>query len=587
MILQELSRYYIKLLKDPGIEICEPGFSPENINFRIVISENGEFLNLEDLRELDERKNLRPRIIEVPKFDGKRASGIKPYFLWDKSQYTLGIGKDNDSENEVSKPEHKKAFIQLIDNIVGDSIGDYPSVQAVKRFCSNPDNLQKIKSHIHWDDFLNSFAVFQVKGSGFQTTFEDEKILDLWRTHYAKSATGKATKQGLCLVSGKTGHLTSTHPTIKKGVGGKNDVPLVSCNIDSGESYNRSKGENAPVSSMSASYFTGALNYLMGSNTNNILIGDTRVLFWAEENKNVESFFSVFFDNQKRDESSLKELKNVFSSLRNGRIEEKFDDHSSFFVLGLSPNSARVSVKFWHVDTVKSMIEKVGMHVENLQIIKMFPERETDFPSIWQLLLETAALRESKNIPPMLIGPLMKSILSGSAYPKNVLSILIARIRHDQDDKKKGKWKIGSYKASFIKAILNRNYKKELPVALDRERKNVPYCLGRLFAVLEKIQEDSAEGEINATIKDRYFSSASATPRTVFPTMLKLSQNHQKKLRSKSKGNLINKEILLAEVFANISEFPATLKLEDQGEFVIGYYHQRQNFFTKKENLEA
>ena len=581
MILQELSRYYKKLLENPEIDICEPGFSPEKISFRIVISKEGEFINLEDLREKDEKKNFSPRIINVPKFDGKRANGIKPYFLWDKSHYTIGIKSDDNIEKET--PEHQKAFIALIDEIIGENLDYFPMAKAVRHFCLNRENLARMRNHPHWGDFLNSFTVFEVQGSAFHTIFDDPNILDIWRKHYKKSATGKKLKEGLCLVSGEIGSLTSIHPTIKKGVGGKNDIPLVSCNFDAGESYNKRKGENAPVSSLSASYFTGALNYLIDNNTNNILMVDTRVLFWAEDNKKSESFFGSVFDNQKRDEVTSKDLEIYLKSIQKGKVPEDLNDSSKFFVLGLAPNSARVSVRFWHVDTVRAMTDKIGRHIKDLEIVKMFPDKETHIPSLWHLLLETAVRRESKNILPTLSGPLMRSILAGRKYPNNILSLLIARIRHDQDDKSKGKKKIGTYRAAFIKAILNRNYNKELTVALDKERKSVPYSLGRLFAVLEKIQEDSADGEINATIKDRYFSSASATPKVVFPTLIKLSQNHQKKLKGKNPGNFKYKEILLGEIMGNLSDFPATLKLEDQGDFSIGYYHQRQDFFTKKE----
>lgn len=270
--------------------------------------------------------------MNVPKFDGKRARGIKPYFLWDKSHYTVGIKSENSIEEETL--EHKNAFILLIDEIMGDSLSDYSSIVAIRKFSSNKDNIAKLKAHTHWNDFLNNFAVFEVEGSGFQTVFDDPQILEIWRKHYAKSATGKEMQQGLCLVSGEKGSLTTTHPTIKRGIGGKNDVPLVSCNIDSGESYNKTKGENAPVSSISASYFTGALNYLVDHNTNNILLGDTRggdrLLFWAEENKESESFFGSVFDNQKRDESKLKELEATFKIIRKGQYPDELDDDSHF-----------------------------------------------------------------------------------------------------------------------------------------------------------------------------------------------------------------------------------------------------------------
>jgi len=223
----------------------------------------------------------------------------------------------------------------------------------------------------------------------------------------------------------------------------------------------------------------------------------------------------------------------------------------------------------------------IGRHFADLQLVSSNAEHDSPYPSAWQLLIETAVQRKSENIPPNLAGPFMRSILSGGPYPNYLLSLLISRLRAEQDGDRIRK--LSYYRAAFIKAILNRNYKKELTMALDKNRDAVPYLLGRLFALLEKIQEESAGTSLNTTIKDRYFSSASTNPRTVFPVLLRLTQNHFKKLKSEKPGLAVVREKELGEVMEKLDTFPATLKLEDQGEFAIGYYHQRQDFFKKKE----
>ena len=343
MILNELSKYYQRLLKDPDVAICEPGFSPEKISFRIVITKEGKFVNLEDLRTEDK---LKPIPIIVPKFDGKVTSGIKPDFLWGKSHYTIGT---KSVENEqIETFEHRKRFIELIDDVIGETALEFPSALAIKNFCSDDLEISTLKQHRHYSDFLNKFAVFEVQGTGFSTVFGDETILAKWRGHYAKSATGKEMEQGLCLVSGEYGSLTTTHPTIRQKItsskSAKNRMPFISCNIDSGESYNKEKGNNAPVSSIQAAYFTGALNYLIDNNSQNILMGDTRVLFWAEKNKKSESFFYNIFDSENRNDEKINELKVILKKVVKGLFPEEFNDKSLFFVLGLSPNIGRISV---------------------------------------------------------------------------------------------------------------------------------------------------------------------------------------------------------------------------------------------------
>jgi CRISPR-associated protein Csd1 len=579
MILQELTNFYQKLLNNPDIEISEPGFSRENISFKIVINKEGKFKTLEDLRVMN-GSNAVPVKIEVPKFDGKRTSGIKPYFLWDKSDYTVGYTlkeNKNSKEPEVKPtPKHQAAFIELMHNIVNTVNLKSDELIAVKQFCSSPQEIEKLKQVPLWKEFLGTFALFEVDGYG-STVFDSESIKVGWKKYY-NNKTDDGSSKGYCSVLGELQELARSHPTIKKGVGGKNDTPLVSCNVDSGESYGKKKGENAQISAKAASYFTGALNYLIDTRKHNINIADTKTLFWAENNPLAVDIFSGLFDNQgAEDDGHNRNLEIYLKRIREGKIPDELDDDSRFFVLGLAPNSARISVRFWHTDTVRDMGLEVIKHFNDLRMIPQKYDKDNPAPSMWQLLNETAAQHKSENIPANIAGPLMRSILTGTKYPVNILAVLVGRMRTDQDYRK-----LNFYRASFIKAILNRNYNKELTVALDKRRTSAPYCLGRLFSVLEKTQEEASGGTLNATIKDRYFASASATPKVVFPILLKLTQNHLKKLKSIRPGAAVNKEKQLSEIMGMLSDFPATMKLEEQGEFAIGYYHQRQEFFTKK-----
>lgn len=584
MILQELTHFYERLLNNPDIDICEPGFSKENISFKIIINENGELVDknhpIIDLRESD-GKNLRPIKIKVPKFDGKRTSGIKPYFLWDKTDYLIGIKAEVSSDGqqiEKETPQHNRSFCNLIEKIEKMTGEYHPALLAIYRFCNNKDQIQYLRNSPYWTEFLNSFVIFEVQGSNTKSVFEIEKINLIWEKYYSALSKTDDTPNVFCLVNGSELPLAKIHPTIKKGIGGKNDIPFVSCNFDAAESYGKKKNTNAYVSIKAASAIAGALNYLIDTRKHNLTIADTKTLFWAEKNDKFAEYFWQYYDPPK-DSGFSEELYAFLKSVRSGKLPQDVQDSSRFFILGLTPNAARIAVRFWYVNTVEAIARNMGCHLADLQIQMEHPERNSEYPSIWQLLIETATQHKTENIPPNIVGPLMRSILSGSQYPAHLLSILLNRVRIDQEY-----WRLNYYRASFIKAILNRNYKKELTMALDPSRIQTPYSLGRLFSILEKVQEESAGGNLNATIKDRYFATASTTPKIVFPLLLRLTQNHFKKLKSEKPGLAVTREKQLGEVMNLINEFPATLKLEDQGEFAIGYYHQRQDFFKRKES---
>ncbi|RMH65893.1 MAG: type I-C CRISPR-associated protein Cas8c/Csd1 [Calditrichaeota bacterium] len=443
-------------------------------------------------------------------------------------------------------------------------------------------NLLRLSTH--WEDFLNSFVVFSIDELTSVSVFDLQEINQIWQTYYHSLSDKSNDKKRICLVTGQNTAMAPILPTIKKGIGGKNDVPLVSINISSAESYGFEKSANAPISVSAASALTGALNYLVENPTHHLTIGDTKLLFWAESYDPFAEIFGQLLD-KRPDSGESKELSSYLDSLRKGKLPYELQNKGRFFVLGLAPNSARISVRFWHVDNIDSLALKIGKHFSDVQIIPDKKDIQTFNPSLWQLLIETAVRHESQNIKPNLAGPFLQSILTGTPYPTSLLALLMDRVRSEQDSQKTKK--IGLYRAAFIKAILNRNYSKEITMSLDTSRNSIPYLLGRLFAVLEKIQEEALGGNVNATIKDKYFASASTTPRRVFPLLIKLTQNHLKKLSAENKGRAVNKEKLLGEIMDRLQNFPSSLALEDQGEFSIGYYHQRQDFFKKKEHTST
>ncbi len=271
-----------------------------------------------------------------------------------------------------------------------------------------------------------------------------------------------------------------------------------------------------------------------------------------------------------QDVIELQDLKDVLTNLKEGRMPAGIDPDVRFYILGLSPNTSRISIRFWCTSTVGDILDRVGQHFRDLTIIKSFAE-DMDFPSVSQLLRETAVLRKSENIPPILGGSVMRSILTGLLYPQGLYTAILSRIRVDRE--------INYLRAAIIKACLARKYRttnvsKEITATLNTKETDIAYRLGRLFSVLEKAQLDAIP-DTNATIKDRFFGSASATPRAVFPQLLHAAQCHVQKAKFGVKSDR-----LIEKILQGVKCFPAHLDLDDQGLFALGYYHQRHAFFN-------
>ena len=348
------------------------------------------------------------------------------------------------------------------------------------------------------------------------------------------------------------------------------------------DSYGKEQGYNAPViTSTEFAYVTG-LNTLLKSNSQRITIGDATTVFWSAKKTVFECDFSAIFAEPHKDnpEENAYKIKSLYESVNSGAFISD-EGKSLFYVLGLAPNAARISIRFWQVGTVAEFAERIKTHFDDLSIIK--PSREPEHYSIYQLLKNIAPQDEIKNIPPNIAGDFIRSILTGAPYPVTLLQAALRRIHSDTE------FRVKPVRAALIKAYLNRYHKnhinpnhEELRMSLDETNPSPGYQFGRLFAVLEKCQF-IAQGDINSTIVDRYYSSASSTPSVAFPILIRMNQQHLSKFENpKIKNSARN---LIESIVANIGDFKPHLNLHEQGRFAIGYYHQRavSGFSPKKE----
>ncbi|MZP30796.1 type I-C CRISPR-associated protein Cas8c/Csd1 [Heliobacterium undosum] len=590
MILQALYDFYERMTADPGSGMPKTGYSKAKVFFALNLSASGDLLDLFPLYDVVKNKKV-ARELDVPE-QIKRSSGISPNFLCDNSAYVLGI-------DEKGKPERAlkafEAFLQLHEEVFAGV--DDEGAQAVLTF------LRRRKPGVidepQWSDARNELLeggnlVFRLDGSpGY--IHDRPSVQHAWIGYTAKR---ESSEKGQCLVTGEWGPVARLHPAIK-GVWGAQTAgaSLVSFNKDSFESYGKEQSINSPVASHVASGYGAALNYLLGSKRNKVQIGDTATLFWAEREASVEeSIIGTLIDpaeleddeapkdGRRYDPLAAEWVRQVLRDVRDGNHvldqDARLDSSVRFYILGLSPNAARLSVRFWHVDTFGSLVERFVQHFRDMSIQLPVGGRWPEYPAIWRILKETAVQGERKNVLPQLGGTLARSILLGTAYPQALYQAILVRIRAEHE--------INPVRAGVIKAHLLRNARiygsikgeEALTMALNDQSTHPGYLLGRLFALLEKVQQEALPG-INATIRDRYFGAASATPASVFPLLLRNAQHHLAKVEYS-----IYLEKKFQEIMAGLSEFPAHLNLNDQGFFMLGYYHQRQSFYTKKNDKE-
>lgn len=576
-VLPALIDYYKRLEADPKQAVAGFGFSREKIHFCVVLEPDGALSGgrLSDVRETSDRGKPIPTLMTVPDGGGRQGTGLKPFFCWDNTGYALGRDNKGKPERAIQMfAAFREQHLSMRDR-VGDADKGYA---ALCRFLEqwNPADAEALPE---WEEAAGLNVVFKLRGQQ-DYVHQSEAVSEAWRAAVAGAEAGE---RGISLISGEEDELARLHPLIS-GVSGTNTTgaAIVSFNLAAFESYGKGQSYNAPVGARDAFRYTTALNRLLAERGRRVMIGDATVIFWSdrEEASDAEALFAAVFGEEvpkpapaTEHGATVDRLRNFLEAARQGLLaDEVGDPKAPFYVLGLSPNASRINVRFWLTGTVQQFVERLARHVADLEMVG---GKAGDPPLvIRRLLLETA--REPKDIPPQLAGEIAHSVLAGLPYRQALFSAVVRRIRIDTS--------LNQRRAAILKAYLVRNKKWEVPVALNKDHPDEAYHLGRLFAALEKTQEDALPG-LNRTIKDSYFGAASATPASVFPRLLRLHQHHLNKIENV--GGRINREKLVQDICSNVTEFPAHLPLERQGLFYIAYYHQRQAFFTKQVAADA
>ncbi|MGR7994435.1 type I-C CRISPR-associated protein Cas8c/Csd1 [Xanthobacter sp. ZOL 2024] len=583
-LLQSLDHYYDRMAERGEAEA--PGFSREKISFAIEITPDGAPISIIDLR-VASGKRLVPQLLAVP-VAVKRASGILPNLLWDKSSYVLGRTAGDDRRTVQQHEAFKTTHLDLL------ASSEDPGLLALRRFLKGwvPD---RFDTPPFTPEMLDTNIVFRLEG---ENNFIHQRPAARALISTRASSEGRRVP---CLVTGKPSIAERLHPTIK-GVNGaqSSGASLVSFNLDAFASYGKEQGDNAPTSSDAAFRYGAALNGMLERTSHNRLargIGDATVVFWADTSQTVdeaqaraaEDFFAALAE-PPEDADEAKKVRETLEHVLDGRPVEALDAQlrpgTRFHVLGLAPNAARLSVRYWLSDDFGAFVKRLADHYRDLAILP-HPWGERPPSVSWLLLKTTAAQEKYENIPPLLAGEVTRAVLEGTRYPRSLLATAIMRLRAGDDP-------LTGWHAAVIKAVLARDArlktldrpasdtsqhaKEELPVSLQKDSPDPAYQLGRLFAAYETAQR-MALGKVNATIRDRYFGAASATPASVFPLLMRGAQNHLGKLRKGGKGGWLEREI--EEIADHLGDhMPRTLPLEAQGRFVLGYYHQRKGQFA-------
>ncbi|MCI4661062.1 MAG: type I-C CRISPR-associated protein Cas8c/Csd1 [Neomegalonema sp.] len=585
-ILTALAQLYERLEREG--EAPPIGYAFEKISFEMVISPEGKPLELKDLRN-PEAKNKSPRMdIAVPSSGVNRTSGIAPNSFWDKTAYSLGVtAVENDAKESVAgqgkrtQREHEAFVNHHLELLTG---VEHPHLIALRRFLESwtPDQFEALNQ----PEALDQNIVFRM--------LDDERRF-IHELPEAKALIAQepydAGAKVICLDTGAPGPHAQLHPTIKGVMGAQSSgAALVSFNADAFDSYGKRSGANSPMSQHGASAYGAALNTLLRRGSSRSLrIGETTVVFWTEI-ADADRIIAAALDPSEERQASANQLFNAWETIEKGksqRIAPDIEPGISTHMLGLSPNAARLSVRFWHVGTFgdfeKRMFEWWGD-------MRLEPNPFKRPPAAWALLYETAVQRKAENIPPLLGGELMRAILTGGPLPRTLLSAVIMRIRADGD--------INGARAAICKAAINRalrlkeaDKKEMIPVSLDPTSEDIAYNLGRLFAAYAHAEKSAADR--NASIRDKYMGAASATPLRVFPTLMRGYEHNRSKLfkgDGKQRGSGVRVEQAIAQITENFHgaiELPVSQTLEDQSRFFVGFYHQEREFYRKSEKTET
>jgi CRISPR-associated protein Csd1 len=587
MILQRLAEHYDRIKK----ELPPPRFSRQKISFCVVLNPDGSLNSFQSLQE-NVGSKLVAQSMNVPGQGKPSGQSLNPCFLWDNAAYMLGWSLDADADKsaraELAFEAFRNKHLELEDRIAN------PSYTAI---CTFLRDWTPEKAREHGDELskiATNFGVFKIAGD-LHYVHDFVSLPDEPNKQEAASQTGSM--RAMCLVSGAIDEIARLHEPKIKGVGGaqSSGALLVSFNAPAYESYGKSQSYNAPVGAAVTDKYTKALNHLLERRDRRVTLGDSTVVFWADHQNILEDAMSAMFSEPlpnegpiiEEDQERVREAELLLKQLRDGTgATEIVPDGQStrFFLLGLSPNASRIFVRLWVEADAAELQNRLSKHLRD---IALDGDREDRLLTLRRIVAATGrwdgkkSKFDTENVSPQLAGDLARSVLTGAAYPQSLLATMIRRIHSDGE--------VAYARVAAIKACLNRNSRLrgnplEVSRMLDKNNDDAAYCCGRAFALLEMIQKDSVEGELNRTIKDSYFTAASTTPSLVFPRLCRLSQHHLAKLDT---GLRIHRERQFGEVINKLrNTFPRLLSLDDQGKFVIGYFHQRQDLYTSKKDKE-
>lgn len=616
MIIPALVRYYDRLEAE-GDEIAPLGYGLQQVSFKIVLNKNGTLhaFERESVTEVIPSKGRpkdkaapktkeRPKKIRVCGQSKPSGSGINPCFLWDNAAYILGFKPDD------PKPERtKEAFNAFRDRHL--ALRAEIKDEAFRAVCSFLESWRPSDARQHKDlaEIATNFGVFQIRGE--QGYVHERPAVKAWwesvgmlseeaadEDEEPKRTPAKSpTRFVPSLTTGMPQPLARLHEPKIKGVQGaqSSGATIVSFNQDAFTSYGKEQGANAPIGRDDAFKYCTALNSLTGSDEHRVRLAGDTIVFWSEKPTAAEEVVCMTIgDTPKWNDDRARE---AYERAVRGESEHEdyADADTPFYILGLSPNASRLSVRMWQRSTAGDVISNVRQHVADLE---MLPSPEGAPPlTIRRIINETAAPKsgwpDEATVSPLLYPQVLRAVVAGGAYPRSLLAGVLARVRAEglADNETRTDWRYSQHRrCSIIRAWLlrdarHRHEDKEIPVSLDETRSDSPYLLGRLFAILERIQENGLGKSVNRTIKDSYFGSACTTPAGVFPRLLRLTQHHLNKIEHPGQRTARDKE--LGAVLAYLQEFPTLHSMQQQGLFAIGYYHQRQKYFTSRAETDA
>ncbi len=590
MILQRLAEHYDRMEAEGVTGLASEGFSEQKISFVIVLNPNGTLNQFESLLQ-PEGNSLQPRRMIVPGQSKPSGKGLNPCFLWDNAEYLLGYTQEPERVERASKEFQASRDLHL----GAEQAINHQAFTAVCTFLRNWSP-QEGAYHPELEKITSHFGVFRIAGA-MQYVHQQVSRPDPPETEFVGQDTSL-----VCLVSGTEQPVARLHQPAIKGVAGaqSSGALLVSFNKGAFTSYGKEQSFNAPVGKTATFKYATALNLLLSSRERRIRIGDATVVYWADHHTPVEDVFAHIFQDNPAESSStdevqedvtrLEQAKHLLLQMRSGTepVKWKTDNiPTRFFILGLSPNASRLSVRFWIEADAGEILHHLESHIRDLSLNGV-----DELPSIWRIAQATGRWDIKKNrydddsVSPKLAGDLTRAILNGGAYPQSLLATMIRRIFMDGH--------IRADRVCAIKACLVRNTRHtakplEMPMELDANKPDIAYQCGRIFAILEAIQRRSIkdnsndESDSTPTIKDHYFSSASSTPALVFPRLSRLSQYHLAKVKSPQLRNYFERELSHAMSSKGFA-FPLRLTLNEQASFIVGYYQQRH--FKKNEPTE-